>query len=38
MQRGVLVGFSYKKAWATAYVFNPDVDKPTFVLALGVGF
>lgn len=38
IQRGVLVGFSYKKAWATAYLFNPDVDKPSFVFALGMGF
>ena len=38
MQRGFLVGFSYKKANATAYVFNPDASKPTFVLALGVSF
>ncbi len=38
IQRGILVGFSYRKAWATAYLFNPDVDKPTFVLALGLGF
>ena len=38
MQRGVLVGFSYKKAYATAYLFNPDVNKPTFVFALGLGF
>jgi hypothetical protein len=38
VQRGFLVGFSYKKANATAYVFNPDASKPTFVLALGVSF
>ena len=38
LQRGFLVGFSYEKAYATAYVFNPDLAKPTFVLALGVGF
>ena len=38
IQRGVLVGFSYKKAWATAYLFNPDVAKPSFVFALGLGF
>ena len=38
VQRGVLVGFSWRKAYATAYLFNPDLDKPTFVLALGVGF
>ena len=38
IQRGVLVGFSYKKANFTAYVFNPDESKPVFVLALGLGF
>lgn len=38
VQRGFLAGFSYKKANATAYVFNPDASKPTFVLALGLGF
>ena len=38
VQRGVLVGFPSKKAYATAYLFNPDLDKPTFVLSLGVGF
>jgi len=38
LQRGFLVGFSYEKVYATAYVFNPDLAKPTFVLALGVGF
>jgi hypothetical protein len=38
VQRGFLAGFSYKKLNATAYVFNPDASKPTFVLALGVSF
>ena len=38
VQRGFLAGFSYKKMNATAYVFNPDASKPTFVLALGVSF
>lgn len=38
LQRGFLVGFSYEKVYATAYVFNPDLAKPTFVLALGAGF
>ena len=32
VQRGFLVGFSWKKAYATAYLFNPDLSKPTFVL------
>ena len=38
VQRGFLAGFSYKNANATAYVFNPDAGKPTFVLALGISF
>ena len=38
VQRGFLAGFSYKKANATVYVFNPDASKPTVVLALGVTF
>ena len=38
VQRGFLAGFSYKKANATAYVFNPDASKPTVVLALGLSF
>ena len=38
IQRGLLVGFSYKKVDFTAYVFNPDEDKPTFVLAVGLNF
>jgi hypothetical protein len=37
IQRGFLVGFSYKWASLTTYVFNPD-DKPTFVVAVGVTF
>ena len=38
IQRGVLVGFTWKKANFTAYVFNPDASKPVFVLALGLNF
>ena len=38
IQRGLLVGLSYKKLSFTAYVFNPDESKPTFVLAAGVQF
>lgn len=38
VQRGFLVGFSWKKAYATGYLFNPDLSKPTFVLSLGTGF
>jgi hypothetical protein len=38
IQRGVLVGFSYKKVDFTTYVFNLGWTKPTWVLALGVNF
>ena len=38
IQRGVLARFSYKQVDLTAYVFNPDVDKPTFVFAVSVSF
>jgi hypothetical protein len=38
IQRGVLAGFSYKKLSLTGNLFNPDQDKPTFVLAVAVTF
>jgi hypothetical protein len=38
VQRGFLVGYSFKKAYATAYLFNPDEGKATFVLSVGLGF
>jgi hypothetical protein len=38
IQRGFLVGFSYKRVDFTTYVFNPDASRPTIVLGLGVGF
>jgi hypothetical protein len=38
VQRGLLVRFSYKKVDLSAYVFNPDEDKPTFVLGVGLTF
>jgi len=34
IQRGLLVGLSYKHADLTAYVFNPDDSTPTIVIAL----
>ena len=37
-QRGLLAGFSYKQLGVTGYVFNPDDEKPTFVLAVVVTF
>ncbi len=38
IQRGVLLGFSYRHADFTAYVLNPDESKPTVVLAVAFGF
>ena len=38
IQRGVLAGFSFKKVSVTGYAFNPDDDKPTLVLAVGLTF
>jgi len=38
VQGGFLFGFSYKPVDLTAYVFNPDKDKPTVVVAAGVNF
>jgi hypothetical protein len=38
IQRGFLVGLSYKQLNFTTYVFNPDESKPTVVLAAGVSF
>ena len=38
IQRGFLVGLSYKQVSLTTYVFNPDDSKPTVVLAVGVTF
>jgi hypothetical protein len=37
IQRGFLVGFSFKYLDFTTYVFNPD-DKPLVVLGIGVNF
>ena len=38
IQRGVLLGFAWKQAYFTTYVFNPDAGKPTVVLGFGVDF
>jgi hypothetical protein len=38
IQRGVLLGFSYKHVEFTGYLFNPDESEPTFVLAVGLTF
>ena len=37
-QRGLLVGFTYKKLDMGAYVFDPDADTPTFVVSVGLTF
>lgn len=38
VQRGCLVGLSYKQVSFTTYVFNPDESRPIVVLAVGVSF
>ena len=38
IQRGVLAGVSLKHLKLTAYFFNPDEDKPSFVFAVTVPF
>ncbi len=38
IQRGLLVGLSYKKIDFTTYVFNLDRDKPTWVFSVGASF
>ena len=38
IQRGLLVGFSYKEMNFTTYVFNLDQDEQTWVFSVGVSF
>ena len=38
IQRGLLVGFSYKNLEATTYVFNPDDSEPVVVLSVAFSF
>jgi hypothetical protein len=38
IQRGLLMRFSYKKLELSAFAFNPDAGKPTYVLAVSVSF
>jgi len=38
LQRGFLVGLAYKRVALRGYVFNPDEDAPTTILAVGVVF
>jgi len=38
IQRGFLMGFSYKGLDVTTYVFNPGASQPTVVLGVSLGF
>jgi hypothetical protein len=38
IQRGLLVGFSYKKIDLGTYVFNLDESRPTVVISVGLSF
>ena len=38
IQRGFFAGVSYKGADVTAYVFNPDANRPTVVVGVGLSF
>jgi hypothetical protein len=38
IQRGFLVGLSYKKVEVAGHVFNPDKDKPTYVISVRIEF
>jgi hypothetical protein len=38
IQRGVLAGLSFEKVSLTGFVFNPDEEQPTFVVAVGLTF
>lgn len=38
IQRGLLVGFSYKSLDLTTYVFNPDDNQPTVVVGVAFSF
>jgi len=38
IQRGLLVGVTYRQLDVTAYVLNPDESTPTAVIALVLGF
>ncbi len=38
IQRGLLIGFSFRKVDLTTCIFNPDESKPTVVVAMGTSF
>jgi hypothetical protein len=38
VQRGLILGYSYRRAEFTLCLFNPDVDKPTGAFSVGFRF
>jgi hypothetical protein len=38
IQRGLLAGFSFNRLDLTGYLFNPDDEQPTFILAVTLTF
>ena len=38
VQRGLIVGYSYRRAEFTLAIFNPDDDKPTAAFSMGIRF
>ena len=38
VQRGLIVGYTYKRAEFTLAIFNPDEDKPTSAFSVGIRF
>jgi hypothetical protein len=38
LQRGLLVGITYKRLDVSTYLFNPDDEDPTVVIAAGMSF
>jgi hypothetical protein len=38
IQRGFLLGFTYKRIDLAGYIFNPDQSEPTFVIAVAFSF
>jgi hypothetical protein len=38
IQRGLLVGATYRKLDVTTYLFNPDDNKPTVVVAVSLNW
>jgi hypothetical protein len=38
IQRGLLLGFSYRRLTLTGYLLDPDESRPTFIVGLGAEF